>query len=492
MLFKKGINRFPFLYICAYLKFFITKNARLILTTLLLLLLSCKSGGDKNAGSQVGYDSTLAKGKVTDSIVCRNGGQMYALYLPSYYTTAHPFPCIYFFDAHARGALPLRKYKDIAEKYGFVMIGSDASRNGMPWNENNEEIQQLLNDTRDRINIDSKRVYTCGLSGGARVACTIAIADGGIAGVIGCAAGFPQSAQEPASKFDYFGIAGVEDFNITEMRNLDDALEREGYVHQFLTADGKHAWPTPDNFETALLWMQAMAMKRSLQPKNDTIIGLLQNDIDTRINMAMRSGEWIPMFELCSGALRNLGGLVDTAVYRKQLAGLRANAAFQKSFAEQNKLQAEELNEQQQLAAEFPQHDDKWWAQKIAALKNNTKKADRLEAEMNSRLLAYLSLVGYMYSSRAINQGDAAAAETYLKLFKTVDPENPDCSYLAAVNYNKLGQRQQALSSLREAASLGYNEISTIQNEPAFSNLHGNAAFSDILAAVRKNYTTLQ
>ena len=76
------------------------------------------------------------------------------------------FPCIYFFDAHARGSLPVRTYKDLAEKYGFVLIGSNISKNGTEWQVTNDGVKVLMEDTRSRINIDPKRIYTSGFSGG--------------------------------------------------------------------------------------------------------------------------------------------------------------------------------------------------------------------------------------------------------------------------------------------------------------------------------------
>src|ERR1700761_2658379 len=108
-----------------------------------ILLFSCSTGNGGQAAvgtkdtavvAATHYDDAIAKGEVIDSIKCADKpGQYYALYLPSSYTTARKFPCIYFFDAHARGALPLHKYKDLAERYGFILAGSDVSSNGMQW-----------------------------------------------------------------------------------------------------------------------------------------------------------------------------------------------------------------------------------------------------------------------------------------------------------------------------------------------------------------------
>ena len=124
-----------------------------------IALFSCNSvigshGTVAVADSQVAaiapaYDGSLVKGRVTDTVICRNDStQGFALYLPAGYTQEKPFPCIYFFDAHARGAMPVSAYKSIAEKYGFVLVGSNISKNGIPWPATNEAAKVLMRDTR--------------------------------------------------------------------------------------------------------------------------------------------------------------------------------------------------------------------------------------------------------------------------------------------------------------------------------------------------------
>src|SRR5438034_7497597 len=54
----------------------------------------------------------------------------YALYLPTTYTRERKFPVIYCFDPGARGAVPVERFKDAAEKYEYIVVGSNNSRNG--------------------------------------------------------------------------------------------------------------------------------------------------------------------------------------------------------------------------------------------------------------------------------------------------------------------------------------------------------------------------
>src|ERR1017187_4246613 len=69
-------------------------------------------------------------GKIIDPVICKSDStQSYALYIPAK-ANKSALPIIYFFDAHGDGALPLKKYKSLADAYGFILIGSNSSKNG--------------------------------------------------------------------------------------------------------------------------------------------------------------------------------------------------------------------------------------------------------------------------------------------------------------------------------------------------------------------------
>ena len=347
-----------------------------------VFLFSCGQGkGDEGSAtttagvstsSSPAYDNSLIKGKVIDSVICKNqSSQSFALYLPTNYSPEKKFPCIYFFDAHARGSLPVRTYKDLAEKYGFVLIGSNISKNGTEWQVTNDGVKVLMEDTRSRINIDPKRIYTSGFSGGSRVASSVAIMDGGVAGVIGCAAGFPQMQQAFQNKFDYFGLVGDYDFNLTDMEQLDDGLAQNGFAHQLMTFNGKHEWPPVSDFQTGMLWIQAYAIKENLQPKSDSLIAAITNDYDRRISAAEKSGDVIKEHELLDGIVRTLGGITDVTEYQKKSTAVVAGSSYKTAVTIQMQLQQTELSQQQELAKQFATQDEKWWTSNIAALNKN-------------------------------------------------------------------------------------------------------------------------
>ena len=134
---------------------------------------------------------SIPTGQIVDRIEVRNdSSQSYALYLPSNYTPKHKWPVLFAFDPGARGRVPVERFKEAAEKYGWIVLGSNNSRNG-PWNDVVNAWNAMLADAHQRFAIDDGRMYATGFSGGARVAVQIAAGCKCLAGVIANGAGFP-------------------------------------------------------------------------------------------------------------------------------------------------------------------------------------------------------------------------------------------------------------------------------------------------------------
>jgi poly(3-hydroxybutyrate) depolymerase len=139
-----------------------------------VLLAFCAYFAGRCALSQTQKPADLAPpGQIVDVTCSSDATQSYALYLPSTYTPAKRWPVIYFFDPGGRGRRALELYKDIAETYGFILAGSNNSRNFS--NEQGKAVNAVWQDTHARFGIDERRSYASGFSGGARVAGAMAL-----------------------------------------------------------------------------------------------------------------------------------------------------------------------------------------------------------------------------------------------------------------------------------------------------------------------------
>src|SRR5882757_3363638 len=75
----------------------------------------------------------LPTGQVIANVPCAaDPSQSYALYIPSTYTPDRAWPVIFAFDAGGHGLNPVERYRAAAERYGFIVAGSNNSRNGVP------------------------------------------------------------------------------------------------------------------------------------------------------------------------------------------------------------------------------------------------------------------------------------------------------------------------------------------------------------------------
>src|ERR1700704_6670228 len=97
----------------------------------------------------------------------------YALYLPSNYSQARRWPLLLVFDPFARGETSVKLFHEAAEKYGFIVAGSNNSRN---FQDPSVAIRLLAADIKEHYATDPRRLYVTGLSGGARVASSLALA----------------------------------------------------------------------------------------------------------------------------------------------------------------------------------------------------------------------------------------------------------------------------------------------------------------------------
>jgi hypothetical protein len=66
----------------------------------------------------------------------------YAVFVPQQ-TENKPLPVIFLFDPHNQGQLPVETYAPLAEKYGYMLVGSMNLRNG----QSGDQMQYFFNAT---------------------------------------------------------------------------------------------------------------------------------------------------------------------------------------------------------------------------------------------------------------------------------------------------------------------------------------------------------
>ena len=234
------------------------------------LLLGLLAGGPASAVD-------LPVGQIIDDVVCADDpAQHYSLYLPSTFKPDRTWPVILVFDAGGRGRRGVERYQAGAERYGYIVAGSNNSRNG-PWKPSLDAARAMATDVAARFPVHLRRIYTAGMSGGARVAMMVALHPELIAGrnpveaagVFASSAGFPPGEFRESVPFPVFATAGTDDFNYLEVRTLERALKGPRRVVVF---EGGHTWLPVQAATDGIEWMELQGMASGIRPRDQPLI----------------------------------------------------------------------------------------------------------------------------------------------------------------------------------------------------------------------------
>src|SRR5262249_3873535 len=147
---------------------------------------------------------------------------------------------------------------------------------------------------------------------------------GGPAGVILCGAGFSEA--KPPEKqlpFPVFGVAGVEDFNWIELRQLHKALDSIGSANRFITFDGDQTWAPSDSFLTAVEWMELQAMKSGRRERDEKLIAELFDKMAGQARADESAKRVYEAFLKYDAIAKDFSGLRDVAEFAQKADELR-------------------------------------------------------------------------------------------------------------------------------------------------------------------------
>ena len=413
---------------------------------------------------------SFAVGKVIDTVYCMaDAGQTYAAYIPAA-GNKKALPVIYLFDPHASGSLPLHKYKALADKYGFLLIGSNNSKNGNDW-QITEAIWQILSeDTKKRFHIDPQRIYTAGFSGGAKVASFEALNHPEIKGVIANGAGLPDGANVGNYAFSFTAVTGEGDMNMTELVAVSKEFDKTTTRHRLLVFNGKHEWVPEKTMDLAFAGFQFDAMRSKLLPVNAAFINSFVANSKKAVDIYTKENNLLKAVAECvlAGSLVN-GLSAEANWFSSKAASLSNQEAYKKQDQERQQLLVTEQNIKAQYAQQFNAGDMEYWKKEIAGLQTKAT-ANTVQGAMYQRLLAYLSLAFYSFSNQLVGNHRDVGAQYYVNLYKMVDPANSEAWYFSAILHARLNEMAAVESDLLKAVECGFNDKARMRNQDDFAD----------------------
>jgi predicted esterase len=365
--------------------------------------------------------------------------QSYSIAFPANYNPDKKYPILFLFDPGARGRAAVGFYKDITQAYGFILIGSNNSRNG-PMGTSLNAANAMFTDAFKKYRLDESQIYLSGFSGGARVATTIALQSAGITGVIACSAGFGEEIPKGKLSFTFAATTGTRDFNYIEMLQTTQILQPGSTPAYLQVFNGTHSWPPTNVFRNALLW------------------SYLQHQKPGEVNAALqKEGQAIPD----GYNVKAMAGQIIKEYAFQQII----TEAFQFIF--------------------FRQGDNikskSWWRGQLVSLNKMLLSHNIVDSDYVFRQKAFIN------GNIGENFGNYYTAKRYdtatelLIVAEILEPDNPQVFYRHALLSAAESDQYQTIYYLQQAAKHGSRNQQQWRHEPAFEFLKDDKRFLALL-----------
>jgi predicted esterase len=201
-----------------------------------------------------GYDSTA---------------QRYELYVPASVDPRKPAPLVLFISA-GNGPAGGANFRPLCDAVGAIFASPHNAGNNVDMPQRMRTILDVLDDVRRRYTIDADRTYVGGISGGARVACSLAFSlpeyFGGIVPCCGAESLRDESwlRQRAVDRLSVALMTGETDFNRAEMERLRfNLLSVYGVRTKVWTVAGLgHGIPKTAELSAAWQWLEEPLAER--------------------------------------------------------------------------------------------------------------------------------------------------------------------------------------------------------------------------------------
>jgi len=455
-----------------------------------------------HSANAIAQTESIPKGQIVERIqALSDASQSYALYLPSNYTPDRKWPVLYAFDPGARGRVPVERFKTAAEKYGWIVAGSNNSRNG-PWSLAVDAWNAMQTDTHQRFAIDDERMYATGFSGGARAAIRVAIGCKCLAGVMANGAGFPiDLAPSPQMHFVFFGAAGVDDFNYAELKSLEEPLTKAGISHRIQTFDGRHEWPPEPVATAAVEWMELHAIKAGKRPRDDGFISRMWEQLLSDAKTREAAKNYYDAYQMYLDLAQVFKGLRDITQIEAKVNELGNNRELKAAIRDEQLQIKKQRDLESQLNSLIagragPAPDDQneegfGSANLLPKILNDLRKQSKAPEDSAQRRVARRVLdglfIGLIEQGISLLQSEKNYSESIkqLKLATEVNPDRAGAFFYLAWAYAASGDKKKSLQFLNKAVEKGFSDRAMITDNKAFDLIRNDPEYQQIIGRLK-------
>ena len=393
----------------------------------------------------------------------------YVIYIPSHSTDCKEFSMIVILDPHGSGEFAIRKFIDCAENYKCILVASNLVRNN--FSGFMQAIELMISDVKSKYPFGDK-IYIAGFSGGARMAITYAQGNR-VNGVLAFGA-LANADQIKSLNTKVFAISGISDFNFTEaapyLLDIDNIpsnlrLEISGEIHQ---------WPEPYDIKRAMgNIILSENFKNNKCIKKNELIKNYSNECKSNVDSLYQAGLLIPARLACQNVL-SLNEILHKGYFRDILNSILHDNRFNEELIQLKKSLEFEFKVRDAYYNALRVRDDVWWANEIDDLNKHINETGEIyKKNAYRRIKAFLGIVCYSVTNNALRTGDLNTAQKILKIYKLVEPENPDMYYFSALLDLKTGETDLIKENLEKALREGFTDFSTLKKDFSADYLSG-------------------
>jgi hypothetical protein len=386
--------------------------------TLILLLIICGQSNLVNS-QEVSNTKTVVTNR---SETCRsNPKHTYQVFVPSVDTSFKQLPLLVSIDPHGDGKLAVAGFKEAAQKYQVVVVGSNLIKN----NDANyiQELEELIADVKSRYPIGNI-LFVGGFSGGARMAIGYATTHK-VNGVIAYGALAPAK-QIAALSCRVISVIGLDDFNFIEVAQLVIDPQQMPSNLFLETTEATHEWPQESVMQQTLGFLLLSTMPPGTPAEKRKIVQEFTAEQRKRIDNLTKAGKNIqaalitrnmfgnPYFEREGSFLNLFDQLSNDSVYQQQVDKLSQSIQF-------------ETNIRNDLYSALVEKDSVWWRQDVDMLnsKINTEKDEFMQLAYK-RIKGFLGILCYSMCERFSEEKNSINLEKVLMVYRLTEPKNPD------------------------------------------------------------------
>ncbi len=456
----------------------------LLLITITSLLLSCSSNSNMNQTSV--QNNTDSVNQATSGIIDRSctldPAIQFSYYLPKSYKEGNKYPVLLLFDPQGDAHFALEKYTVAADEFEFILMSTNAIKNGLDGETAGHVMQTLLGTISTQLPVNPTRVYVGGFSGGARYASLLAMSGSGIQGLFVAGAGFPVENWKNLSPSVIIAAANDGDMNLPEILALEEIKDKEQRSRILIMRDnGIHEWPSLKKMTEVMALFTAYAVRDSIE-----------NDFK-KLDLVMSTYDSLDQSDYCSTSkihkslfyeriVKALAYQKDIDKYGKSYASIIQSSSYlSEKNTEQNFIK-EELGIKNSYYAAMGSKDTSWWHIEMQRLNTSIQnEKSNLKRSQLMRIRSGISLMCYMNLDKTMKANSNQDAYYLSVLYRNIDPDNKEAWFLAAVMEARSGNKSRVIDFLNTAGKKGFNERTRLNQTTEFNSLLGDPLFQDVV-----------